>query len=390
MPINAIDAPEPISSRDLPNNHSSRQKPEDDDPCPASIEAHTARLTEIAKSLRDGEAVPPVTVRSFLSWFWHSQRRGHWIVSYIRDQLRENGLTTSPDFESTYLDAEIRFRLVEHFIQDAKAPSEVTPPITETIDDSQNLIFKSSQADPTYRISKLAASNRVPLRINPDAPLQEAVTLMLSNDFSQLPVMTNDRDVRGSVSWRSIGTRLALKQSPSVVREAMEPYAEVNSDASLFTVIPVIVEHEYALVRGDDKRIVGIITTSDLSLQFQQLSEPFLLLGEIENHMRRLIGARFSVSEIEEAKDPTDSERKIQAVSDLTFGEYKRLLENPEMWSKLRLQLDRSIFIKLLECIRKIRNDVMHFDPDGIEESDLTVLRDFVKFLRNLHIIGAT
>jgi len=170
----------------------------------------------------------------------------------------------------------------------------------------------------------------------------------------------------------------------------MEPYAEVSSDASLFTVIPIIVEHEYALVRGDDKRIVGIITTTDLSLQFRQLSEPFLLLGEIENHMRSIIESHFNVSEISDAKDPSDSDRKIQAVSDLTFGEYKRLLENPATWSKLNLSLDRSIFIKLLERIREIRNDVMHFDPDGIEASDLTVLRDFVKFLRTLHIVGAT
>jgi len=42
------------------------------------------------------------------------------------------------------------------------------------------------------------------------------------------------------------------------------------------------VTHEYVLIRAADRRICGIVTTSDLGLQFLQLGEPFLLLGEIE------------------------------------------------------------------------------------------------------------
>ena len=88
----------------------------------------------------------------------------------------------------------------------------------------------------------------------------------------------------------------------------------------------------YALVRSVvDNKIVGIITTSDLSLQFQQLSEPFLLLGEIENHIRRIIDGRFTKEQLEAAKDGTDSERAVKSASDLTFGEYKRPLESSEL-----------------------------------------------------------
>jgi hypothetical protein len=69
--------------------------------------------------------------------------------------------------------------------------------------------------------------------------------------------------------------------------------------------------------------------------------------------------------------------------------EYKRLLEDPKNWAFLRLELDRSYFIGLLDKLRETRNDVMHFDPDGIEDEALLVLRDFVKFLRNLQTIGS-
>ncbi len=347
------------------------------------------RLADIARSLKAGELVPPITVRAFLSWFWGTQRRGRWIVSYIRECLDQAGLRTVPDFESTYLDAEIAFELVPDTKGSAGSPTGPADALVIT-DHAEIKISAAAFTDPTYRISKLAAANRRPVTVTPDSSLSEAITLMMANDFSQLPVMANERDVKGVVSWKSIGSRLALRQSPRFAREAMDPHAEVSSDASLFTAIPVIVENEYALVRGPDKRIVGVITTSDLSLQFQQLSEPFLLLGEIENHIRRIIGARFTPTQLSEVKDPADAARSVESASDLTFGEYRRLLEDPARWSVLGLELDRVVFSKLLDKVRETRNDVMHFDPDGIEDQALTVLREFAKFLRTLQTLGAT
>jgi hypothetical protein len=41
-----------------------------------------------------------------------------------------------------------------------------------------------------------------------------------------------------------------------------------------------------------------------------------------------------------------------------------------------------------LNKVREIRNDVMHFDPDGIPPADLEQLRDFAHFLQRLQIIG--
>jgi len=348
------------------------------------------QLLEIARSLHAGEPVPSVTVRGFLSWFWSSQRRGRWITSYIRGLLEEAGLVTVPDFEATYLDAEITFQLAPEKVE-SESVNAVVDQEAKLPDQAEITVSTASFADPTYRISKLAAANRIPVSVKPDSSLAEAVTLMMMNDFSQLPVMVNDREVKGMVSWQSIGTRLALRQTPKWVREAMGPYAEVSSEASIFAAIPIIVEQGYALVRSaTDKRVVGIITTSDLSLQFQQLSEPFLLLGEIENHIRRIIGARFKCEDLAAAKDETDTDRMVKSVADLTFGEYKRLLEEPSRWTSLKLGLDRAEFIKVLERVRVIRNDVMHFDPDGIEEGSLAVLRDFAKFLRALQTIGAT
>jgi hypothetical protein len=41
------------------------------------------------------------------------------------------------------------------------------------------------------------------------------------------------------------------------------------------------------------------------------------------------------------------------------------------------------------ENVRRIRNDVMHFDPNGIPEKDLQAIRDFAHFLQRVQIIDA-
>ena len=141
-------------------------------------------------------------------------------------------------------------------------------------------------------------------------------------------------------------------------------------------------------MRAQDKKISGIITASDFNVQFQKLAEPFLLVGEIENGIRQILRGKYSKSELNAAKAPGDDDREIEGVSDLTFGEYLRLVENEKRWKKLKLAIDRKEFVKRLDRVREIRNDVMHFDPDGLEEADLEALREFALFFRRLRDVG--
>ena len=134
-------------------------------------------------------------------------------------------------------------------------------------------------------------------------------------------------------------------------------------------------------MRSSDQRISGIITTTDLSSQFRQLSEPFLLLSEIENHIRKLIDGKFTKDELVSIVNPFDSERVIESVADLTF-------ENPELWKKTELQIDKKIFTKELDKVRIIRNDVMHFDPDGISEENHELLHNFVRFIHTIQSLS--
>lgn len=317
------------------------------------------RLRAIADELKKGVVPPRETVRSFLLSFG-AARRSYKFVTTLRRTLEDLGIETDPDFGSAYIDQKISFRVAG----------------------------PSSGPDPTYRIGRLESANRKPLAVAPDAELTEATTRMLMNDFSQLPVMTSDRDVKGVISWKSIGSHLSMGKNCKLVRECMGDAAVRSIELSLFSAIDIIAENDYVLVQANDKTICGIVTASDLSSQFRQLAEPFLLIGEIENHVRRLIHGKFEVEELRTVKDSTDGSRSINGVEDLTFGEYTHLLENEDRWSKLNIPVHRSEFVKRLDRVREIRNDVMHFDPDGLSEDDLATLRDFTRFLRNLRDLG--
>lgn len=245
-----------------------------------------------------------------------------------------------------------------------------------------------SQQYVIYSVAKLRTFWQAPTWVKPDQPVTQAVTLMMQNDFSQLPVMTSEREVKGLISWKSLCSHMALCANCSTIRDCMESTVEeVTLDASLFSAISKIIEHECVLVRDSTRRVCGIVTTSDIATRFRELSEPFLLLGEIENHLRALVQNRFSIEELQAARDPKDSVRPITSPHDLTFGEYVRLLADPENWARLSISVERTEVIRNLEAVRDIRNDVMHFCPDPIDVKELDVLRKSASFLSRLRQI---
>lgn len=340
------------------------------------------QLKEIAEGAQRGEK-HVATVRILLSWFWGSQRRGSFITSTIRQALAQTKLRTIPDFDATYLDGPITFvPAVEK-----NTTADFTENIETTVTGIESVVtvgFASAQVDPSYRVTRLKSARTVPLSISPETTISEAITLMMKHSYSQLPVMIGERTVKGLLSWKSLGKRLALEKKCAVVKDAMEQIHIIELDTSLFDAIQLIARYDCVLVKDEVTKICGIITAYDISQTFMELAEPFLLLGEIENLIRDMIQGRFSKTALEAVRDPLDAGRPIDDVSDLSFGGYARLLQDPTAWVKLESKLDRATFVAYLEKVRLIRNDTMHFDPDGIAEDEVQELREFAGLLKQV------
>ena len=58
-------------------------------------------------------------------------------------------------------------------------------------------------------------------------------------------------------------------------------------------------------------------------------------------------------------------------------------LENPDRWTKRGWPPDRATFIKRLDELRVVRNNVMHFNPEPVPADAVEKLRYILKLLRD-------
>lgn len=359
-------------------------------PVSEAVEADQT-ISEFEEVKQDVEAgkEPKASVRELLRWFGVKRRRSG-VVERIEAELENAGIRTDPHFTTTWIDSPVTFRKAATLALEAEAAPVAAEGTVGTDGEEPK---DGAQSDMTHLVRMLEAANREVIRVNPQDPIEKAVTLMLAHDFSQLAVMTGPRDLKGTISWKSIGSRLSQRTELKNVSDAMERASEVLDTDSLFHATRTIIQREYVFVRSStDRKITGIVTATDLSEQFQALSEPFLLLGRIEHQIRRLIEGVFDVDTLRDACDENDPERKtnLTKVSQLTFGEYQRILENEENWDKLGFVACRKTFCKELDEVRKLRNEIMHFHPDVIEDGDIEPLHRLSRLLERLDQLAGT
>ncbi len=328
------------------------------------------RLQDISERMKrelDGGAAPSperMTVRQLLGLLGRARRTRH-NVNWVRHNLTKFDLRTVPDFEGIWVDATISIELDPETIKGITASDE--------------------PMEPTVRIGAIDAANREPVSVHPDKPLRVATTLMLINDYSQLPVMETEWKVKGVISWKSIGARISMGQDCQSVRDCMEAFVpEIPIGSPLFDSISHVVQYGYVLVRNEKNKIAGIVTSSDIAHQFTHLAGPFLIIGEIEGYLRSLVHGKFTVEELNESLSDSGVNHSISGPEELTLGGYCQLLGREKLWSRLPLPLDRNEFVKKLHWVREKRNDVMHFDPEGLDPEDVEKLENIAKLFRRL------
>ena len=314
---------------------------------------------EIIKEIIENGKEFKMSPRDFLSYFYCAKRtKGN--TGRIDTYMESQNVETVPNYKNVYIDGELTLKHKE------KAKSK-------------------TESDPIQRINILPSANKTPITIARDSKLNTAITLMMMHGYSQLPVMSNPKSVAGFITWESIGSAIANDINSEHVKDYLvKDFVILQYDTPLLDAIKTVITNEFALVQKKDKSLSGIVTIADISSQFLLLTEPFLLLEQIENLVRLLLDEKFLIQDLQEFTKGAHGEREIESINDLTFGEYIRLIENPANWEKLSLKIDRSTFIKELDIVREIRNDIMHFDPEGITNDQKEVLTNMAAFLTEL------
>jgi CBS domain-containing protein len=348
--------------------------------------------TFIADALARPDSDPlTLSIRSLLG-HWNAKRRGYWIVGEIERDLTEAGLVTVPAFSDGWIDDVVQLLPIKTLNTSLVNAEERETSSMEAraegsaldVQESDSLSEESIFPFPTMlRVSALPSAYKGIKAISPDATLAVAQSVMLRYDYSQLAVLSGDRNIRGAVSWDSLA-QAKFRDPDCTLADAIVPADPVDLERDLLALIPIIVDKGFIFVRTADRRIGGIVTMADVSLEFANLAGPFFSIGEIERRLRRIIDECFAPDELELVKAPGDADRTISSAEDLTFGEYERLLEEPGRWSKLGWPVDRAVFIAALNEVRSIRNPVMHFSPRIISNDQTSALASFIKWLRIL------
>lgn len=318
-------------------------------------------LTEMAK--RVAHETYELTVRELIEK-WGARSRGHRVVAQVRNDLRRHGLTTVPDITYGYIDSRIQLALL---------PS--------TVKSDANAGMKSEEQ--FLRVGSLQCASQGVAAVPPDADLDQAMTLMVLNDFSQLAVSSSQRHVQLAVSWESLG-RQRLVGAAQKVRDASTPTQPVFLDDALLPLLPEIARAGFLIVQDRSRTATGIVTAADVTNEFGALAEPFFLLGEIERRLR-LVLSRAGVTDEEMADVAVPNQRrKIGTVEDLTLGQIERLLESPLVWDRVGWSVDRRAFVNRLRDVREIRNSLVHFSLDVPSPEDVVAMRNLLRLLQQL------
>ncbi|NQE69982.1 hypothetical protein NG2371_04450 [Nocardia gamkensis] len=285
----------------------------------------------------------------------------------IKSDLASNGLTTRPAFTEGALSD------IVALVPLGTEPGGVT--VTGAAEDIENV----TEPEPmSRRLGSLPARLvYVPSSVDPTY----VKTLMLQHQFSQVAVIDEDGPYHGAVTWESIGQVHIASDDPTLAKATVSALV-VDHDALLLDQIDAIYDRGFIFVRDQDRvRVTGILTASDLTRQFGTLARPFILIEEAENRLRRAADEHF---ELEDLKGSVANHQKsrVKDASDLTFGNYVFLLRDPDRWRKLGWRLDRSQVIDLLERVRNVRNDLMHFATDPLSEEQFAAVTGLLQLLR--------
>ena len=203
---------------------------------------------------------------------------------------------------------------------------------------------------------------------------------MLIFDYSQLAVMSGERNLHGAVTWRSIA-KVRHRNPDAHFSSAIVRAAEVSYQEDLVDVLPRLATDEFVFVRGPKRNISGIVTASDVVQSYGEMTSPFFTIGEIDQTLRWILETYVDLEMVLSLCD-SDGRRGIEGFSNLTMGDYQRVLENPEAWGQLDWPLDRRVFSERLKEICTIRNNIMHFNGDPLPDDVLGMLKNFLSLLR--------
>lgn len=246
-----------------------------------------------------------------------------------------------------------------------------------------------------HRVWSVLPTDQDVVDVSPDDTVAVALSRMADREFSQLPVRAGE-SVLGVFSYRSFARR-AGEQSELMPKTSladmpvdgfidrpvfMSPYSELPE---MFDILAT----EDAVFVGDERHLLGIVTTVDVLRWLHELAEPFVRLGEIERSLREVVRRKLSRDDIAACARVTlarkyekREEDPPQTVEAMSFDELRLLVIDGRNWPLIEPALGRNLeFAKAkLTRLPTLRNDVFHFrrELEAADRATMLLTREWL------------
>jgi restriction system protein len=194
-------------------------------------------------------------------------------------------------------------------------------------------------------------------------PITLAVEIMSEHSFDHLPVLDDDGNLRGSLSWQEIGATNrpmnALVQDAAVLK-----VRSIQTDDPLVDCLVDVARHGCVFVVNPDGTLSGIVTGHDLAHRLEQELRPYALLQELEHRLRRALATALRrIKEVTGEYGLPGDPAKISKLSNkgMNFSDYVQLLRRADVWDATGWRFPQGAFADRLDRVRLIRNSTMHF-----------------------------
>ncbi len=227
--------------------------------------------------------------------------------------------------------------------------------------------------------------------VPPDMSAQQALALMREHGFSQVPVMKG-KAILGVFSYRAFalevadGAELALDLPVEEFLNHDKPVYVLTSE-TIIDLIDVLDRSDSLLVSGPDE-LIAIVTPMDVLTYLHRVAESFVLIGEIELSLRKLIDISLPDLEsfqtcVRNGLEHKYNDKLPASLASMTFDDYVAILRHDKNWKnnfKSVFGGTRNRARGKLEGVRKIRNDVFHFRPntDNSDRDALVACRNWL------------
>ena len=235
-----------------------------------------------------------------------------------------------------------------------------------------------------------------------DDSAARALTIMIADEFSQVPIVSGKREVVGVVTWRSLACQNV--QDNTTAGDVCEPIpggTPFPLTTPVVDVLDLVFSADFVLTHNRENELCGIVTASDMTLWAKRYCKAFLAVDEIERHLRCALSNvdhALLDSALRSATANGDATDGAHIIDSWTFPLYRNFFDGDDAaWQELpRGQLwsriDRSEFRRRLQEANEARNRAFHFrtgaDAPTAEEratereSDADLLAQFAKCLR--------